>query len=102
MAKMSQKSIFLIRAVCNELLADGGRLFLTNIASPNPYRVWIEYLADWHLIERSAEELRWLAAATAGSEVTCGLRREGSGMTWLMTIEPEHVVAGIVVVKPLT
>lgn len=80
-------AIFLIRAVCNELLADGGRLFLTNIASPNPYRVWIEYLADWHLIERSAEELRWLAAAAAGSEVTCGLRREGSGMTWLMTID---------------
>lgn len=79
-------AIFLIRTICNELLAADGRLFLTNLASPNPYRVWIEYLADWRLIERSAEELRGLVSAACDPEVSCGLSREGSGMTWLMMI----------------
>lgn len=87
-------AIFLIRTICHELLAADGRLFLTNIASPNPYRVWIEHLADWRLIERSAEELQWLTAAACGSEVSCGLRREGSGMTWLMTIDKGGLAGG--------
>lgn len=80
-------AIFLIRTICNELLAAGGRLFLTNIASHNPYRVWIEHLADWRLIERSAEELRALVAATGDAGITCGLARESSGLTWMMRID---------------
>lgn len=39
------------------LLAPGGRIVFTNIARGNPFRVWIEYLADWRLIERSEEDV---------------------------------------------
>jgi SAM-dependent methyltransferase len=42
------------------LLNDGGQLFFTNIAFNNPYRVWMEYLADWSLIERSEEDVERL------------------------------------------
>jgi len=36
-----------------ERLAPGGRVFVSNIAEGNPFRPWIEYLADWWLIERT-------------------------------------------------
>jgi len=39
------------------MLAPGGRIVFTNIAAGNPFRVWIEYLGDWKLIERSEEDL---------------------------------------------
>lgn len=78
---------FLIHAVCHDLLAAGGRMFLTNIAHPNPYRVWIEHLADWRLIERSSEELLALAAAAGDAGITCELVRESSGLTWMMRID---------------
>src|SRR5258708_19521513 len=35
------------------LLAPSGRVVFSNIASGNPFRQWLEYLADWPLIERS-------------------------------------------------
>jgi extracellular factor (EF) 3-hydroxypalmitic acid methyl ester biosynthesis protein len=35
------------------LLAPGGRIAFTNLAAGNPFRVWLEYLADWPLLERS-------------------------------------------------
>ena len=47
-----------------ERLAPGGRLLFSNIAEGNPFRPWIEYLADWWLIERTdADLLRLLEEA---------------------------------------
>ena len=37
-------------------------MFLSNIARGNPFRPWIEYLADWWLIERDEADLRRLLA----------------------------------------
>ncbi|HEY7501380.1 MAG TPA: class I SAM-dependent methyltransferase [Vicinamibacterales bacterium] len=51
---------FIVRTLSqcwNEILAPGGRIVFTNIARGNPFRVWIEYLADWRLIERSEEDI---------------------------------------------
>ena len=39
------------------MLAPGGRLLLSNIAAGNPFRPWLEYLAEWRLIERSEADL---------------------------------------------
>lgn len=41
----------------NTLLSPSGGIVFTNIAAGNPYRVWIEYLADWKLIERSEDDI---------------------------------------------
>jgi extracellular factor (EF) 3-hydroxypalmitic acid methyl ester biosynthesis protein len=46
------------------LLRPGGRVFLSNIARGNPFRTWMEYLADWRLIERTAEEMTRLLDAS--------------------------------------
>jgi extracellular factor (EF) 3-hydroxypalmitic acid methyl ester biosynthesis protein len=41
----------------HELLAPDGRILFTNIGRGNPFRVWLEYLANWRLIERSEADI---------------------------------------------
>ena len=65
------------------LLAPGGRLVFTNIAAGNPFRVWLEYLANWTLIERSDADVRRLCA-DAGLE-TPVIEREATGLALLIT-----------------
>lgn len=52
---------FLIQGIRTRLLRPGGRLLFTNIAEGNPYRTWMSYIGDWHLIERTPEGLGELA-----------------------------------------
>lgn len=47
-----------------EMLAPGGLLVVTNVEASNPARGMMEYLMDWHLIYRTAEQLRNLAPAS--------------------------------------
>jgi len=53
---------------CRRLLAPTGRLLLSNIAAGNPFRPWLEYLADWTLIERHPSDLARLLTS-AGYDV---------------------------------
>lgn len=77
---------FLLRNAKRRLLNDGGRFFFTNMAEGNPYRVWLEYFADWHLIERSERDIVCIAEAAGflGSQVS--VSRDSSGLTLLTTI----------------
>lgn len=55
-----------------DLLAPDGLLVVTNVDEKNPSRNMMEYLMEWHLIYRNADQLRKLvpaAAANARSEV---------------------------------
>lgn len=79
-------AVFLIRAVWERLLAPGGRLFFTNIGRGNPYRVWIEYLAEWRLIERSEAELRQMVSSACGPAAVCSVVAEGTGLAWLVSV----------------
>lgn len=56
-------------SMMRDLLRPGGRVFFSNIAKRNPFRQWIEYLADWRLIERDETELRRLTPE-AGFTIT--------------------------------
>ncbi len=69
-------------------LAPGGTLFFTNIAAGNPYRTLIEYVGDWMLIERAADELLALtdAAGIASDDVLIG--RDESGLAFLIDVKP--------------
>jgi extracellular factor (EF) 3-hydroxypalmitic acid methyl ester biosynthesis protein len=69
----------------NRLLAPGGRLVFTNIATGNPFRVWLEYMADWRLIERSElDVVRLCRDAEIPVEPT--LRRDETGLAILATV----------------
>jgi extracellular factor (EF) 3-hydroxypalmitic acid methyl ester biosynthesis protein len=45
------------------MLKPGGRLLFSNIAEGNPFRPWIEYLADWTLNERGPADVEQLILA---------------------------------------
>jgi extracellular factor (EF) 3-hydroxypalmitic acid methyl ester biosynthesis protein len=68
-------------------LAPGGVLFFTNIARGNPYRPWIEYLVDWRLIERSAEDLGRLLDAADVPSTSVTFTRDLTGLTFLIRVE---------------
>lgn len=65
------------------LLARGGRLVFTNICSGNPFRVWLEYLANWTLIERSEADIRRLC--TDAGLAPPHIEREPTGLAMLVT-----------------
>jgi len=81
-----RQATFLLRVIWERLLAPGGRLFFTNIARSNPFRLWIEYMADWRLIERDEDEMRALLSAGCGESAAPSLRRDGSGLAWLLSV----------------
>ena len=45
------------------LLAPSGQMLFTNISIENPFRLWLECLADWCLIHRSADDVMRLCLA---------------------------------------
>jgi extracellular factor (EF) 3-hydroxypalmitic acid methyl ester biosynthesis protein len=69
----------------HELLAPGGVILFTNIARGNPFRVWLEYLANWQLIERSEQDVARLCRDSA-VPVPPVLTREATGLAIVATI----------------
>lgn len=78
-------SVALLRTL-TPLLRDRGKLLFTNIATGNPYRLIMEYLAHWVLIERSEDDLRRLCRAADVPDRCVSVRREESGVTLLCEI----------------
>lgn len=81
-----RQATFLLRVIWQRLLKPGGRLFFTNIARGNPFRLWIEYMADWRLIERGEDEMLALVAAACSDHVVPSLQRDGTGLAWMLAV----------------
>lgn len=64
-----------------------GRLFFTNVAAPNPYRPWMEYFADWRLIERGRDDLEAVREAAGLPPGCLRLSLDPSGLAWLAELE---------------
>jgi extracellular factor (EF) 3-hydroxypalmitic acid methyl ester biosynthesis protein len=81
----------LIRTVIERLLAPGGRFFFTNINAGNPFRHWIEYLADWMLIERSETDIARLIQESA-KDIPCDVEiaRDASNLSILATLQRQR------------
>jgi len=75
----------LLRAAHASWLAPGGRMFFTNIAEGNPFRLWCEYLADWPLIERSVADVHRLLALSDWPSLNVHITREETGLALLIT-----------------
>jgi hypothetical protein len=78
-------AILLLRHVREELLAEGGRIVFTNIATRNPYRPWIEHLADWRLMHRSHADLRALCRRAGIDEQGVEVTFERTGLAAIVT-----------------
>jgi extracellular factor (EF) 3-hydroxypalmitic acid methyl ester biosynthesis protein len=70
----------------HQLLAPDGRIVFTNIAKGNPFRVWIEYMADWKLIERSEEDIAAICHA-AGVPATPIMVRDATSLAIVVTLK---------------
>jgi hypothetical protein len=80
-------AMLLLRHVREQLLADGGRIVFTNIAAGNPYRAWIEHLADWRLIHRSEADLRRLCRQAGFDEQAVSVAFERTGLAAIVTCQ---------------
>lgn len=68
------------------MLAPGGRLLLSNIAAGNPFRAWLEYLAEWQLIEREPEDLRRLLVAGGFDADGVQVSRDSTGLALMADV----------------
>ncbi|MGY3395193.1 extracellular factor (EF) 3-hydroxypalmitic acid methyl ester biosynthesis protein [Bradyrhizobium sp. USDA 3311] len=68
------------------LLRVGGSIVFTNIAAGNPFRVWMEAIADWKLVHRSEPELRKIATAAGFDRLDFSVRRDPTGLTHLVEL----------------
>ena len=55
------------------------------MCSRNPFRPWIEYLAEWRLIHRNAAEIRALCAAAGYDPAAIEIGADRTGLTLIMT-----------------
>lgn len=67
------------------LLAHDGELTITNIAVNNPYRIWLNYFANWNLIHRAESEVTLLFASAGLDKARVHLEREASGLAIVAT-----------------
>lgn len=83
------QAAFLIKAVTSKLLASNGKFAFTNIAKPNPYRIWMEYCASWFLIERNDADFRHIFDGIGGKPEILAIQKEASGLSLLIEIQAE-------------
>jgi len=76
----------MVGEIWQHFLHPGGIMFFTNIAQNNPYRVWMEYLADWSLIERSKCELEKLCRNAGAGDRAVSITREATNLTLIATV----------------
>lgn len=69
------------------LLRPRGTLVFSNIVAGNPYRLWIEYLADWFLLERTDGDLLRLLRDAGFDEARTSIRRDGTGLASMVSAQ---------------
>lgn len=71
-------------------LTPGGLLVVTNVDPSNPLRNGMEHLLDWHLIYRTADQLRYLSPSNAAQE-DCYVQTDATGVNVLLEVrKPDH------------
>jgi len=73
----------LCRVMLTKLLASDGMFYFSNVARGNPYRYWLEYLADWKLLERSENDVRSLLEPCRNYISEVSIERDATGISML-------------------
>jgi extracellular factor (EF) 3-hydroxypalmitic acid methyl ester biosynthesis protein len=71
----------------NEWLAPGGKLFFTNIATGNPYRLWMTCVADWFVIERTEQDLTALITSVGAKDARVDIERDATSLALLASVQ---------------
>lgn len=83
---LEDSTIVLLMKLARRRMAERGVFFFTNIAEGNPFRVWIEYLGDWRLIERSEADLRNLVARSGLEKQETAVRTDPTALSRLVLV----------------
>jgi cyclopropane fatty-acyl-phospholipid synthase-like methyltransferase len=84
---MSDKHVsFFLKHALKKLLKKDGNLFFANAVKGNPFRVWMEYLADWKLFYRSEDDIINLLTTSGFSDSAIKIEKDGTGLTFLVTV----------------
>jgi extracellular factor (EF) 3-hydroxypalmitic acid methyl ester biosynthesis protein len=75
------------RAIWQTLLSAKGSLVFTNIRRGNPYRVWLEYLANWDLTERDERDILDRCSESEIPPSSIRVERDLTGLALLVTCE---------------
>lgn len=76
--------------VMYDWVTPGGLLVVTNVEPSNPLRNGMEHLLDWHLIYRTAQDMRRLVPTRAPAEVSC-VRCDDTGVNLFLEVrKPTH------------
>lgn len=76
----------MLTEIWEHLLNENGQIFFTNIAFNNPYRVWMEYLADWSLIERSEEDIERLCRDAGIDDGAISITRDETNLALITSV----------------
>jgi extracellular factor (EF) 3-hydroxypalmitic acid methyl ester biosynthesis protein len=68
-----------------DMVAPGGLLIATNVHPSNPWRNWMEYLAEWHLVYRDEAQFLALAPATAPPHLV-NVKAEATGVNIFLEV----------------
>lgn len=71
-------------------LFSGGVLMFTNVVQGNPYRAWMETMANWTLIERSKEDIERLLFCIDSPKYR--LKKDPTGLTWIVYLFNEEKI----------
>lgn len=79
--------VVLLKEMRERALKVGGSVLFTNIAEGNPFRVWMEAIADWRLSHRSEADIRRIVEAAGFDLHGLSIRRDETGLTHLIEVE---------------
>jgi extracellular factor (EF) 3-hydroxypalmitic acid methyl ester biosynthesis protein len=79
-------TVFLLKELRERAVKVGGSVLFTNIAEENPFRVWMEAIANWRLIHRSEADIRRIVEAAGFDLHGLHICRDGTGLTHLIEI----------------
>ena len=85
--------LFVLTQVVTRLLRPEGTFVFTNLRSPNPYRPWMEYLADWPVIARSRQNVEGLLNSVADA-AQASLELDPTGLAWLISVTRSATATG--------
>jgi extracellular factor (EF) 3-hydroxypalmitic acid methyl ester biosynthesis protein len=75
---------FFLKHAKRGLLNKGGRLFFANSIEENPFKVWMEYLADWKLNYRSEDLIRNLMADAGFDDKVISIKKDETRLTYFV------------------
>lgn len=81
---LNDKTIVSVLSSLKQNLNQNAILFFTNIQKPNPHRIFMEYLSDWILIERTEEDIQHLLDQSRLSDFNIKIENDQTGLTYLV------------------